>query len=148
MYTLIVTAKLNDVDPQARLADVLACIAALPNTRVHDLPPWNWKAARDQPLAAEAGSDLSCVFEPLGPAGSGLTTRGPHRRVTELSNHRKDFTELYRAGSEPVTHVMQADAADASGTMRAWILLAGSCAISTMPEPRPYTPSRDAPSTT
>ena len=31
MYTLIVTAKLNDVDPQARLADVLACIAALPN---------------------------------------------------------------------------------------------------------------------
>ena len=48
MYTLIATAKLNDVDPQAWLADVLGRIAALPHTRVHELLPWNWKAARDQ----------------------------------------------------------------------------------------------------
>ena len=48
MYTLITTAKLNDVDPQAWLADVLGRIAALPHTRVHELLPWNWKAARDQ----------------------------------------------------------------------------------------------------
>ena len=48
MYTLIVTAKLNDVDPQAWLADVLGRIAALPHSRVHELLPWNWKAARDQ----------------------------------------------------------------------------------------------------
>ena len=52
MYTLIVTAKLNDVDPQAWLADVLARIAELPHTRVHELLPWNWKAARHQTLAA------------------------------------------------------------------------------------------------
>ena len=52
MYTLIVTAKLNDIDPQAWLADVLARIAELPHTRVHELLPWNWKAARDQALAA------------------------------------------------------------------------------------------------
>ena len=39
MYTLIVTAKLNDVDPQAWLADVLARIAGLPHTRVHELLP-------------------------------------------------------------------------------------------------------------
>ena len=52
MYTLIVTAKLNDVDPQAWLADVLARIAELPHTRVHELLPWNWKAARDHALAA------------------------------------------------------------------------------------------------
>ena len=51
-YTLIVTAKLNDADPQARLADVLARIAELPHTRVHELRPCNWKAARDQSLAA------------------------------------------------------------------------------------------------
>ena len=51
-YTLIVTANLNDVDPQAWLADVLACIAELPHTRVHELLPWNWKAARHQNLAA------------------------------------------------------------------------------------------------
>ena len=52
MYTLIVTAKLNDVDPQAWLADVLARIAGLPHTRVHELLPWNWKAPRNQTLAA------------------------------------------------------------------------------------------------
>ena len=52
MYTLIVTAKLNDVDPQAWLADVLARIAELPHTRVHELLPWNWKSVRHQTLAA------------------------------------------------------------------------------------------------
>jgi len=52
MYTLIVTAKLNDVDPQVWLADVLARIAELPHTRVHELLPWNWKAARTQTPAA------------------------------------------------------------------------------------------------
>ena len=52
MYTLIVTANLNDVDPQAWLADVLARIAELPHTRVHELLPWNWKAARNQTLTA------------------------------------------------------------------------------------------------
>ena len=52
MYTLIATAKLNDVDPQAWLADVLARIAELSHSRVHELLPWNWKAVRDQTLAA------------------------------------------------------------------------------------------------
>jgi transposase len=45
MYTLIVTAKLNDIDPQAWLADVLARIADLPQTRLHELLPWNWRSA-------------------------------------------------------------------------------------------------------
>ena len=57
--TLIVTAKLNDVDPQVWLADVLARIAEPPHTRVHELLPWNWKAARHQTLAAQAGSHLT-----------------------------------------------------------------------------------------
>ena len=43
MYTLIVSAKMNDVDPQAWLADVLARIADHPAHRVDDLLPWNWK---------------------------------------------------------------------------------------------------------
>ena len=52
IYTLIGTAKLNDVDPQAWLADVLARIAEQPQTRLHELLPWHWKAERQQDLAA------------------------------------------------------------------------------------------------
>ena len=43
MYTLIQTAKLNNVDPQAWLADVLARIADTPQTQISELPPWNWR---------------------------------------------------------------------------------------------------------
>ena len=43
MYTLIATAKLNDVDPQAWLADVLARIADMPQHRLDELLPWNWR---------------------------------------------------------------------------------------------------------
>ena len=45
MATLINTAKLNDVDPQAWLADVLARIADIPQARLSELLPWNWAAA-------------------------------------------------------------------------------------------------------
>jgi IS66 C-terminal element len=40
MVTLIATAKLYDVDPLARLADVLARIASTPFRRLPELPPW------------------------------------------------------------------------------------------------------------
>lgn len=43
MYSLIVTAKLNGVDPQAWLADVLARIAEHPANRLDELLPWNWR---------------------------------------------------------------------------------------------------------
>jgi hypothetical protein len=42
MYSLITTAKLNDVDPRAWLADVLARIADHPASRLDQLLPWNW----------------------------------------------------------------------------------------------------------
>jgi hypothetical protein len=42
MYSLIVTAKMNDIDPQARLADVLARIAEHPARDIDALLPWNW----------------------------------------------------------------------------------------------------------
>lgn len=42
MATLIMTAKLNDVDPQAWLADVLARIAGHAIHRLDELLPWNW----------------------------------------------------------------------------------------------------------
>jgi transposase len=43
MYSLIITCKLNDIDPQAWLADVLACLAGYPSHRLAELLPWNWK---------------------------------------------------------------------------------------------------------
>jgi len=46
MYSLIVTAKMNDVDPQAWLADVLARIAEHPARRLDELLPWNWRNLR------------------------------------------------------------------------------------------------------
>lgn len=48
MTTLIASAKLNDVDPLAWLADVLARIAGMPQGRLPELLPWNWQAARTQ----------------------------------------------------------------------------------------------------
>src|SRR5213075_2291214 len=40
IYTLIGTAKLNGIDPQAWLADVLRRIADHPASRLHELLPW------------------------------------------------------------------------------------------------------------
>jgi len=51
IYTLIQTAKLNHIDPQAWLADVLARLPDHPAKRIHELLPWNW---RPQAVAAEA----------------------------------------------------------------------------------------------
>jgi transposase len=42
IYTLIATAKLNDIDPQAWLADVLDRLPDHPAKRIHELLPWNW----------------------------------------------------------------------------------------------------------
>jgi len=46
MYTLIQTAKLNEIDPQAWLADVLSEIAETPQSRLRERPPWNWTSDR------------------------------------------------------------------------------------------------------
>jgi transposase len=52
IYTLIETAKLNGLDPEAYLRDVLARIATHPARQIDDLLPWNWAAARSEALAA------------------------------------------------------------------------------------------------
>ena len=48
MYSLIVTCKLNQMDPHAWLADVLARIHTQPAHRLDELLPWNWKAAQTE----------------------------------------------------------------------------------------------------
>jgi len=53
MYSLIITAKLNNVDPRTWLADVLTRIANHPARRLHELLPWNWVThVRHHTLAA------------------------------------------------------------------------------------------------
>ncbi len=54
MLTLITTARLNDIDPKAWLADLLARIADLPVSRLHELLPWEWKAMREKAITAAA----------------------------------------------------------------------------------------------
>jgi transposase len=48
IYTLTETCKLNGVDPQAWLADVLARLPDYPARRIDDLLPWNWVTRRAQ----------------------------------------------------------------------------------------------------
>ena len=52
MYTLIATAKLNKINPQAWLADVLARIADTSQGRLDELLPWNWKRRSSKAIAA------------------------------------------------------------------------------------------------
>ena len=52
VYTLIETARLNDVDPRAWIADVLARINDHPASRLDQLLPWNWKAENQTDIAA------------------------------------------------------------------------------------------------
>ncbi|MBB4366830.1 hypothetical protein GGD65_007904 [Bradyrhizobium sp. CIR18] len=53
---MITTCRLNDVEPKACLAEVLARIADLPATRLHELLPWEWKLLRqaDKPAGQQA----------------------------------------------------------------------------------------------
>ncbi len=53
MYSLIVTAKMNGIDPQAWLTDVLSRIATHPAHRLDELLPWNW-TSRVSTITAQA----------------------------------------------------------------------------------------------
>ena len=52
MFTLIETAKLNNVDPQAWLADVLCRINDHPAAKLNQLLPWHWKKSPAYSAAA------------------------------------------------------------------------------------------------
>ena len=78
MYSLIVTAKLNDIDPQAWLADVLARIADLPQHRLAELTPL--ELATRHLKRSDRSSRLSVSPRPCG----------PHRMRTALTlSHRQ-----------------------------------------------------------
>ncbi len=54
MYSLITSAKMNNVDPQAWLADILARIASHPVHQIEELMPWNWIAPQNHNPVAQA----------------------------------------------------------------------------------------------
>ena len=52
IYSLIESAKLNRLNPQRYLADVLTRIADHPARRIAELLPWNWQPADTSRAAA------------------------------------------------------------------------------------------------
>jgi transposase len=51
-YTLLRTAQLNGVEPEAWLADVIARIGPHPINRLEEFLPWNWQPPATQSVAA------------------------------------------------------------------------------------------------
>jgi transposase len=63
IYTLVATAKLNDIDPQAWLADVLARLPDHSAKRIHKLLPWEWRLHNiAHARCLSAGNNLTRVF--------------------------------------------------------------------------------------
>jgi len=65
MYTLIGTAKLNDIDPQAWLADVIARFSDMPISRLPELLPWQLERRHTRGqhgLTAARGGCLCCTL--------------------------------------------------------------------------------------
>jgi transposase len=52
IYTLVETAKLNGLDPEAYLRDLLGRIANHPINRIAELLPWNFAKDAAVPVAA------------------------------------------------------------------------------------------------
>ena len=66
IYTLIETAKLNDIDPRAWLADVLARLPDHPARRIGELLPWNWKTQIVTAVFMDETTSGDCPqFDPL-----------------------------------------------------------------------------------
>ena len=73
MYTLIVSAKMNYIDPQAWMADVLAHLPDLPVSRLPELLPWSWKTQQDAVRRCLTVACVGCI--PTNQGDKGLCLR-------------------------------------------------------------------------
>lgn len=51
-YSLVGSCRLNGIDPEAYLTDVIERIGSHPINRIDELLPWQWQASRDIKLVA------------------------------------------------------------------------------------------------
>jgi hypothetical protein len=89
MYTLIQTAKLNDIDPQAWLADVLARINDHNLQSLDQLLPWNWKAALGKARCVSGGVPLLGYRSQRGPSPDAYE----HRRPLQLADSTRPLVK-------------------------------------------------------
>src|SRR5262249_33459499 len=85
LYSLIESAKLNGLNPQHYLADVLARIADHPARRIAELLPWNWQPLHATRVAAGAARSPN-AYRPRV-AGDGLRPRSSGLRRSRLAAH-------------------------------------------------------------
>ena len=93
---LDVTAKLNDVDPQAWLADVLARIAEHPAHRIDELLPW---------IAEVVLAVRIVVRGEVGKGGNRSDHNGASRRGQRVDADGHDHTATRHPGAECVIEV-------------------------------------------
>ncbi len=98
MYSLIVSAKMNDIDPQAWLAHVLGNIAQHPAGRVDELLPRNWQAS-DAATRKAARSALRCspngYWRPAPPRG--CPRRVAQNQAADPRGYRGNQSGLYQS---------------------------------------------------
>lgn len=93
LYSLIVTATLNDIVPQAWLANVLGLLTELTASQVSDLLPWNWQlpahrhAARGGLRRMPAFSTRFCVKLRVGVVFDGVAEAKVMRAAPCCAGH-------------------------------------------------------------